>query len=105
MLDGFTTALTCRVLSGTGRRVHSPSGLNGRGAPAVIPKVSIVATKGTNRTMAVALFVVFARPSGGCLHNGAKNRRKRKPTRPPKGDTTSSKHRQNMRHRCKRSAC
>ena len=68
--EGFATILQFSFLSCAGRVVYSPSGLDGRGAPAVIPRVNKAAMKGRNLTILIALYVVEAVLSVECLGIG-----------------------------------
>ena len=67
---GFATILQSSFLSCTGRVVYSPSGLDGRGAPAVMPRVNKAAIKGRNLTILTAMYVLEAVLSVECLSSG-----------------------------------
>ena len=49
---------------------YSPSGLDGRGAPAVIPRVNKATMKGRNLTILIALYVLEAVLSVESLSSG-----------------------------------
>ena len=64
------TFLQYSFSSCTGGSVYSPSGLDGRGAPAVIPRVSKAAIKGRNLTILIAPYVLEAVLSVEFLSSG-----------------------------------
>ena len=50
--------------------MYSPSGLDGRGAPAVIPRVNKAAFKGITLTILIAMYVLEAVLSVECMSSG-----------------------------------
>ena len=69
-LDGITRRKITPFLSGIGRSVYSPSGVDGRGAPAVTPRASKAAIKTPDRTILTRPYVVVVL-SVECLGSGA----------------------------------